>query len=102
MAHFAVHIFVVVVVLVVGWALFFAWLIGTIFHQLWLGFSRLTGIGPRRRLAQTAARNCPRVRCGAINPPEANFCRRCGSPMIRPSAHEAPHAHAGLGASSIT
>ncbi|MGD0140352.1 MAG: hypothetical protein ABSD28_15895 [Tepidisphaeraceae bacterium] len=86
MAHFAIHIFALIVVLAVGWALFFAWVIGQIFRGLWLGVSRLTGVGNQRQTAQPGARQCGRFRCGAMNPPQANFCRRCGSSLIQPAA----------------
>ncbi|MGD0389114.1 MAG: hypothetical protein ABSC42_09185 [Tepidisphaeraceae bacterium] len=85
MAHFAIHIFVLIVVLAVGWALFFAWVIGVVFRGLWFGISRLTGIGSHRRAAQLKTRQCSRFRCGATNPAQANFCRRCGSSLIRPA-----------------
>ncbi|MGD0768157.1 MAG: zinc-ribbon domain-containing protein [Tepidisphaeraceae bacterium] len=77
--------FLLVVLLVVGWALFFAWVIGQICRVLWLGVSRMTGLGSRSHAAQLGTLPCSRFRCGATNPPQANFCRRCGSPLLRPA-----------------
>ena len=85
MTHFAIHIFVLFAVLFVGWMLFFVWVIGQILRGLWLGVSRLTGLGNHRRTARLNTRLCSRFRCGAMNPVQANFCRRCGSPLIRPA-----------------
>jgi ribosomal protein L40E len=85
MTHFAIHMFVLIAVLVVGWALFFVWVIGQILRGLWFGVRRLTGIGGHRGAAQVKTRQCSRFRCGATNPSQANFCRRCGSSLIRPA-----------------
>lgn len=80
MVHVAVHIFAFFAFLAVGWTLFFAWIVGLICRTLWLGFSRLTGRPmPRPVTAKVTSRVCTRLRCRASNPPQANFCRRCGA-----------------------
>jgi ribosomal protein L40E len=84
MAHFALHIFAVILILSAGWALFVIWVFGMIFRGLAIGFSRLTGLGNRRPVTLHTQR-CPGFRCAAANPVTANFCRRCGSSLSRPA-----------------
>jgi hypothetical protein len=68
--------------LAVGWVIFFIWLIATIFRAAWHGISCATGIAsPRPRPLVPRQTRCTRLRCRAMNPPEANFCRRCGAAL---------------------
>jgi len=79
MVHLGVNIFAFLLMLVLGWILFFAWVVGLIFRGIWRGFSSLTGNSPRT--LSSNAKRCPGFRCGAENPPAANFCRRCGASL---------------------
>jgi hypothetical protein len=79
MIHLGFNIFVFFLMLVLGWILFFAWLVSLIFRGIWRGFSSLTGNNPRT--LSSDAKRCPGFRCGAENPPAANFCRRCGASL---------------------
>jgi len=81
--HFALNIFIVFLVLIVGWLLFFAWLVGLVFRTLWTVLSRLTGMGNRPWPARPNTQRCAGLRCGAPNPASANFCRRCGASLNR-------------------
>jgi ribosomal protein L40E len=94
MAHLAINFFFLVIILMVGWFLFFCWLLGTICKLIWRGFSRATGVGPRPRPAVFRMPRCPRLRCRAVNPPEANFCRRCGTALTRTMAVRRPAGQA--------
>jgi ribosomal protein L40E len=95
--HLALNMVAFLMVLVVGWVLFFCWVIAFVFRTL---FSVLRGfLRPRSRnwtfpRSAATAQRCPGLRCGATNPPAANFCRRCGSPMNRAYAAR-PSATAG-------
>ena len=44
---------------------------------------------PRRRLLESSER-CTRDGCGAANPPQARFCRRCGRALSAQSSTAAP------------
>ncbi|MGD1277238.1 MAG: zinc ribbon domain-containing protein [Tepidisphaeraceae bacterium] len=75
-ASFVLHVLFLVALLIVAWVLFLGWLVWAVLR----GILRLLGLigrgggsGPPNR--------CPRFRCGASNPPAANFCRRCGTPL---------------------
>jgi hypothetical protein len=85
MGPFAFHIFGIFAILAVAWVLFFLWLIGMVVRGLWIGVMRLGGVArpPRSRRAGTFPRRCTRLRCLTENPPQANFCRRCGAPLVR-------------------
>jgi zinc ribbon protein len=80
--HFAVHIFALFAVMAMLWVVFFVWLISTIARGVWSGVSRVAGV---KRTYQPAAISgqvrCRRVRCRAMNPAGAKFCRRCGAPV---------------------
>jgi ribosomal protein L40E len=74
----AIEILVVVAVL---WALLFVWVAMVVVRGVFRGLGRLIGfVGDR---APTQKRICPRLRCGADNPVQARFCRRCGSLLAR-------------------
>ena len=83
--HLAINIVVVFFMLAMGWIIFFAWLIGAICRGVWRGVTRISGTSSRPRSAMPmnapGQQRCRRVRCRAINPPQANFCRRCGTPL---------------------
>jgi hypothetical protein len=83
--HLAINIFVIFALLAAGWVMFFAWLIGTIIRGVCHGVSRITGTQKRVEAALPGQVRCRRVRCRAMNPPQANFCRRCGSPLTFPA-----------------
>lgn len=80
MAQLTVHIFGVFAILALGWVLFCLWLISLIFRFIWRGFVWLTGL-PARPTISTKPRQCTRLRCLIVNPPQANFCRRCGTSL---------------------
>jgi hypothetical protein len=77
------HIFGFIAILALAWVLFFLWIIGLIFRGIWLGFTRLTGLTIPTARFSTKPRRCTRLRCLVVNPPQANFCRRCGSSLTR-------------------
>ena len=86
---------IVAVALVVA-AAFTVWVVVVGTRSLWRliagevnapAVDRVTTAGPR----------CPHGGCGTINPAQARFCRRCGSPMttavpqsLPPRAHRSP------------
>jgi ribosomal protein L40E len=80
------HIFGFIAIIALAWILFVLWLVGLIFRGIWLGFARLTGIDTRAANLSTKPRRCTRLRCLVVNPPQANFCRRCGSSLTRSTA----------------
>jgi ribosomal protein L40E len=86
MGPFTFHIFGVFAILGLAWALFVLWIIGHVFRAVWIGFLHLTGMANRPPRLSNKARRCTHVRCLAVNPPQANFCRRCGSSLTRASA----------------
>lgn len=94
MIHLAVNFFVFIFVAIGAFGLFVAYLIGQICRGIFLAFSRLTGTGNRYRIPPMHTRRCSRLRCGARNPAEANYCRRCGSPLGRPFARTQPDRQA--------
>jgi ribosomal protein L40E len=73
----------VVVIVVLLWVFLFAWVAFMAVRGVFRGIGRLIGFTPHR--ASSSASVCSRLRCGADNPPQARFCRRCGSPLIRGS-----------------
>lgn len=83
MSAFTFHILGILAILALAWLLFFVWVIGMIFRGIWLGFVRLTGIADRPPRLAAKPRRCTRLRCLTENPPQANFCRRCGSSLTR-------------------
>ncbi|HEX4053480.1 MAG TPA: hypothetical protein VHX86_04375 [Tepidisphaeraceae bacterium] len=83
MSAFTFHIFGILAILALAWVLFFVWLVGMIFRGMWLGFAHLTGISGRPPRLAARPRRCNRLRCLTVNPPQANFCRRCGSSLTR-------------------
>jgi len=80
-----------VVVLAVLWLLLIAWVAMVIVRGIIRGVGRLIGLGGRR--SPSYSRLCTRLRCGADNPPQARFCRRCGSPLLQ-AAREGDRAAA--------
>jgi hypothetical protein len=78
-----IHIFGIFAIIALAWVLFVLWLVGLIFRGIWLGFARLTGVATRATNLSTRPRRCTRLRCLVVNPPQANFCRRCGSSLTR-------------------
>jgi hypothetical protein len=80
--HFAIHIFALFAMMGMAWFFFFVWLISTIIRGVCSGVSRVAGV---KRTYQPAAMSwqirCRRVRCRALNPSDAKFCRRCGAPL---------------------
>src|SRR5580704_14401491 len=88
--HFAFQIFAILVILILGWLLFVAWVFGIVFRALWNVFSRITGLGKHSRVTAFNPRRCARFRCGAANPAPANYCRRCGAPLTHSAAMRQP------------
>jgi hypothetical protein len=62
--------------------LFAGWLMVSVARIAWRGIEFLRGSESTSGLSGRTCR-CSRLRCGAYNPIEANFCRRCGSAMRR-------------------
>ena len=86
MGPMTIHLFGIFAIIALAWVLFFLWLVGLIFRGVWFGFIRLTGLTlPTARLT-TKPRRCTRLRCLVVNPPQANFCRRCGSSLTHSAA----------------
>lgn len=79
------HIFGVFAILALAWLLFVLWIIGHVFRAVWIAFLHLTGLANRAPRLSTKPRRCTHIRCLAMNPPQANFCRRCGSSLTRAS-----------------
>jgi ribosomal protein L40E len=102
----AVSIFVVVAMVMVTALLFVGWvsfsILRAIVRTVW-AFARpkrrvppmlpLSALAPvpsgpptlqyfPRRKQQASAGRCPRENCRAENPPEAQFCRRCGMNLV--------------------
>jgi hypothetical protein len=76
---FGIFIFFIVIVLTA--VIFFGWVAFAILRFVFGGVSSLfapaRSSGPvRAKMANTV--QCPLRMCGAINPAEARFCRRCG------------------------
>jgi ribosomal protein L40E len=71
----------VVVIVVLLWVFLFAWVAFMAVRGVFRGIGRLIGFTAQR--APLRASVCSRLRCGADNPPQARFCRRCGLPLIR-------------------
>jgi hypothetical protein len=67
--------------LVLGWVLFVFWLVTMALRGLWRGWTMLSGTGGGARADAAGARRCTRLRCRALNPAKANYCRRCGAPL---------------------
>jgi ribosomal protein L40E len=78
MAGGAIEIIVVIAVL---WALLFAWVVMVVVRGVFRGIGRLIGFVGERAPGQN--QTCSRLRCGADNPMQARFCRRCGSLLAR-------------------
>jgi ribosomal protein L40E len=85
MVHLFANIFVLLLILGAGWLLFVAWILGMIVRGIWTTVSRVTGIKPPPQTIRPIIRKCEAFRCGAANPPSANFCRRCGTSLARPA-----------------
>lgn len=81
----------VVVVVALLWAMLFAWLAMMIVRGVFRGVGKLFGFTGPRPLSQ--GMTCSRLRCGADNPPQARFCRRCGLPLLQ-AARQGPRAAA--------
>lgn len=63
---------------------FILWVIVLILRGVGRGLGRLAGMAMGQpRVTAGGLRCCVRVRCGAVNPASANFCRRCGTPLMR-------------------
>jgi hypothetical protein len=77
------HIVGVFAILALAWVLFFFWVVGLVVRAVWFGFRRLTGMATRTVSLSTKPRRCTRLRCLVVNPPQANFCRRCGDSLTR-------------------
>jgi ribosomal protein L40E len=92
MFHLLFNLLVFVALSIMAFGLFCAFLIGRIFRGIFAIFSRLTGVKYQYRMPQINAKRCMHLRCGARNPPEANYCRRCGSPLPRPFTQTAASA----------
>ena len=88
--HLAINMLALFAMLAFAWVMFFVWLIATICRGVWRGVSRISGLTPRRQFTTVAQTRCRRVRCRAMNPPQANFCRRCGAPLTYTRATSRP------------
>ncbi len=86
MIHLAVNLFLFVVFTFVALGLFITVVITRVIQGIFYAFGQLTrviGLGHRYQMPPVFTRRCSRFRCGARNPIEANYCRRCGSPLPR-------------------
>jgi hypothetical protein len=95
-----IHIFGIFAIIALAWVLFVLWLVGLIFRGIWLGFARLTGLATRDATISTRPRRCTRLRCLVVNPPHANFCRRCGSSLTYSTARRQTSGTSGQWISS--
>lgn len=77
------HLFGIFAIIALAWVLFFCWIVGLVFRALWMGVLHLTGMASRPPRMSAKPRRCTHVRCLTMNPPQANFCRRCGSSLTR-------------------
>jgi|GEM_PF-1511107 len=83
MGPMTLHIFGFFAIVALAWVLFFLWIVSLAFRGIWCGFVRLSGLAARTAKLSTKPRRCTRLRCLAVNPPQANFCRRCGASLTR-------------------
>lgn len=77
------HIFGIFAIVALAWVLFFFWIIGQVVRAVWIAILHVTGMANRPPRLSSKPRRCTHVRCLTINPAQANFCRRCGSSLIR-------------------
>jgi hypothetical protein len=84
-----VQIFLFVGLFFLGWMVFLVWIVASVFRGI---FRSVSGLINRRPKLIGTEMQCTRMRCGASNPINAQFCRRCGSPMMQ--AHNRPMAAA--------
>jgi hypothetical protein len=69
-----IHVAMFVVVVLLAGLLFVFWLFYLLVRGIfWLGKQAIHG--PQHRVS---LRRCTRMRCGAPNPQDARYCRRCG------------------------
>jgi ribosomal protein L40E len=90
MIHLAVNLFLFVVLTFMALGLFITVVVARVIRGVFYAFGRLTGLGHRYQMPPVFTRRCSRFRCGARNPTEANYCRRCGSPLPRAYARAQP------------
>jgi hypothetical protein len=72
---FSIAIFFVVILVTA--VVFFGWLVFVIVRGIMNGIGTLIH-GPRHRIEASNTVLCPTRGCGANNPVDARFCRRCG------------------------
>jgi zinc-ribbon domain len=76
-------ILLIFTLMVIAWLIFVGWAASMILRGIWRGLRWMLGLAARPGVYQvTAWRWCSRIRCGAKNPPQARFCRRCGMPLV--------------------
>jgi ribosomal protein L40E len=75
-----VQIIAFVALFFLGWIAFLVWIVATIFRKI---FSGVSALFVRRPRISRIEMQCTRMRCGASNPMNAQFCRRCGAPMMQ-------------------
>ena len=82
MGGFGFDILLFIGLMMVAWMIFVGWAASVILRIVWRCLRLIFGV---RRPASAAApaqwRWCGRLRCGAVNPIHASFCRRCGMPL---------------------
>jgi hypothetical protein len=77
----ALTILVFMGVIAVTAVIFVIWVIATIAGAIFRGFASLVSPLPPMPMA-TRGRVCAFSRCRALNPANANFCRRCGGELV--------------------
>jgi ribosomal protein L40E len=95
MGGFGFDILLLLLLLLVGGAIMLGWAVGVLVRLIWYGLRLIFGIRRPARVATAAQWQwCGRVRCGAVNPIHARYCRRCGVPLQARSAHRRERAAA--------
>ena len=73
-------IFLSLAVTVVTALLFGGWVVLTVARWIARGIGRLFALPPMPQTTPVSM-TCDRRNCRAVNPSQANFCRRCGRPL---------------------
>jgi ribosomal protein L40E len=76
------HIFAFLIIVAITLLVFVAWVIGMVVRTF---VGAIRSIFGHSRPPQISQRQCSRLRCGAPNPLQANYCRRCGTQLVRVS-----------------
>jgi hypothetical protein len=75
-----VQIVAFVALFFLGWIAFVIWIVFTVSRGI---IRSVGGLFIRRQRISPLEMQCTRMRCGASNPVNAQFCRRCGAPMMQ-------------------